>query len=319
MAIQLNIEDINKMRVLLVFPQQDGQTGPAIKWAFQQLGHTVQTVDAKLYPGRTYRTAWEFKPDFVFCSRTKELTGQIAHIKSYPPLTTKIAMWNVDVRSGIDSWQHLFPLIRLCDYHFVVDSKLIPEWKVINPNTFWVPQGLQNELYKKPSSITDEDREKYSCDVSWAGDIDSPVHRFRIPFIEAVDKMGIDFKTWGCRGNPRVYGEEHNKMVSLSKINLGMSAFPENEDGFSVRDYKIMGAGGFLLEYYRKQIHAIFPVRSICHYDTPFDLVNTIKFYLKHKQWRKTMAKYGHKWVHSHATYTHRIRKALEIMGMEEK
>ncbi len=146
------------MRVLLLFPQKDKQTGIALKYAFKQLGHTVQTVDAKLYPGKSYPTALIFKPDLVFCSRTEALTIPIANIKSDSTLNPKIALWNVDTRANISSWQHLFPLIRLCDYHFVVDSKLIPEWKAINPNTFWLPQGLQDELYKKPLSITDEDR-----------------------------------------------------------------------------------------------------------------------------------------------------------------
>ena len=304
------------MRVLLIFPMADLQTGSAIKWAFEQLGHTVQTVDAKLYPGRTYRAALEFKPDLIFCSRTKELTNNIAWIRSDPTLNPKIAMWNVDVRSGIDSWQHLFPLIRLCDYHFVIDSRLIPEWKEINPNTFWLPQGLQNELYKKPLSITDEDRERYSCDVSWAGDIDSGGHTFRKPFIEAVDRMGINFKVWGCRGNPKVYNEEHNKMVSLSKINLGISGWPENEDCVSVRDYKILGSGGFLLELYREKLFELLPVVFTDCYGHPNDLVRVIRHYLTEEpELRKKMAKRACEWVHNFATYTHRIRKAWEIMG----
>ena len=302
------------MRVLLIFPMQDLQTGPAIKYAFEQLGHKVFTVDAKVDDCPSYSDLLQVMPDLIFCSRTERLASWIVGIKKYSG--AKIALWNVDVRQNIDSWKHLFPLIKLCDYHFVVDSKLILEWKEINPNTFWLPQGLQNELYKKPMSITDEDREKYACDVSWAGDIDSPIHKFRIPFIEAVDKMGINFKTWGCRGNPKVYGEEFNKMVSLSKINLGMSAFPENGDCVSVRDFKILGAAGFLLELYRKKLFELFPIMFTDCYGNPDDLVGRIRYYLAETELRKTMAKRANSWVHNSATYVHRIRRALEIMEM---
>jgi len=304
------------MRVLLLFPLSDGQTGPAIKYAFEQLGHSVIAIDAKLYSERSHAAAWDFRPDLVFCSRTKELTEQILLIKSDPALNPKIAMWNVDTRTSIDSWKSLFPLIRLCDYHFVIDSKLIPEWQKLNKNTFWLPQGLQDEVYKKPLSITDEDREKYACDVSWAGDIDSGGHTFRRPFIEAVEDMGINFKVWGCKGKPKVYNEEHNKMVACSKINLGISGWPENEDCVSVRDYKILGAGGFLLELYRKKLFGLLPVVFTDCYGHPSDLVERIKYYLASYEIRKAMAKKSHNWVHSQATYTHRIRKALEIMGM---
>lgn len=313
-----------KMRVELCFPMTDGQTGPALQYAFEQLGHTVRTVDAKLYPGRSYPAAMIFNPDLVFCSRTEALTEQVMRIKNHPTLSPKIALWNVDTRTSISAWSHLFPLIRLCDYHFVVDSKLIPEWKAINPNTFWVPQGLQNELYKKPLSITDEDREKYACDVSWAGEIDSPVHAFRKPFIEAVERMGVNFKAWGCKGRPQVYGEEHNKMVSLSKINLGMSAFPENEDCVSVRDFKIMGAGGLLLELWRKGLYDIFPdgkTFSVVdyYYSDPVSLTRRIEVNLTNSEARRGIARQGFEWIHSHATYTHRIRTILNIMGMGER
>ncbi len=312
------------MRVLLIFPMADMQTGPAISYAFKRLGHKVQTVDAKLNPERSYATAVKFRPDLIFCSRTKELVKQIWLIRGHSIEwgwgEPRIAVWNVDSRANISDWKHLFPLVKLCDYHFVVDSKLIPEWKAVNPNTFWVPQGLQNELYKKPILITDEDREKYSCDVSWAGDIDSDGHTFRRPFIKAVSRMDIDFKLWGCRGNPRVYGEEHNKMVALSKINLGMSAFPENEDCVSVRDYKILGSGGFLLELDRLKIHDIFPIGTMDHYDYfPKSLVERITFYLKNEKLRKSIAERGYNLVRSEMTYTHRIRTILNIMGMEEK
>jgi len=300
------------MRVLLLFPMADGQTGPAIKYAFENLGHRVEAVDAKLNPRKSHFTAIHFEPDLIFCSRTKELADQVRLIKL--AIDTKICMWNVDTRYDIREWKHLFPLIKLCDYHFIVDSKTIPEWRKINNNTFWIPQGLQNEVYKKPLTITDEDREKYSCDVAWAGDIDSGGHIFRRSFIKAVESMGIDFKVWGCKGKSKVYNEEHNKMVVLSKINVAMSGWPKNGKYTSVRNYKIMGAGGFLLELYRKRLTDIFPGDTSDFYSTPGDLAEVIRYYLKHHMVRKAMAERGYCWVHANATYTHRIKETLNIM-----
>lgn len=305
------------MKILLLFPMADGQTGPAIKYAFEQLGHEVEAVDAKLEPHDSYRAAYDFKPDLVFCSRTQALTWKVQEIKAQFK-NVIVCMWNVDTRTNIDSWKHLFPLIELCDYHFVVNEYHVAEWnKRFKAKTSWLSQGLQNEVYDKPKRITDEDREKYSCDVSFAGGGRS----LRPPFLEAVSRMNVNFKKWGCSGMPKIYNEEHNKSVSLSKINLGISRLYENnvDKYISVRDYKIMGAKGFLLELYRKGIDEIFPFKVpglIGTYVSPDNLVQRIRFWLDHEEERKAMAERGYKWVHENATYTHRIRRALEIMRL---
>ena len=300
------------MNVLLLFPMADGQTGPAIQHAFEQLGHRVKAIDAKRQPGESYKAACEFKPDLVFCSRTAILAGRVVRIKER--FKNAIACtWQVDARADINYWKHLFPLIRACDYYFVVASRLIPEWRKLNPNTFWLPQGLQDDIYNKPKELTDRDRQKYECDVCWAGHRGG-VHEFREDFLDAISNMGITFKQWGCSGNPLIYNEEHNKMVTLSKINLGMSAFPENEKFISVRDYKILGAGGFLLEFYRNGIYGIFPTDILDCYKTPEELTAKIKYWLVHERERKEVAERGYRWVHENATYTHRIQVALEYM-----
>ena len=207
------------------------------------------------------------------------------------------------------------PLIKLVDYYFVVASRLIPEWRRLNPNTFWLPQGLQEEVYHKPEHLGGGDILRYSCDISFAGRDRGP----RRPFLDAVDQRTVKFNKWGCDGNPKVYNEEHNKMASLSKINLCLSGWPENEKYTSVRTYKIMGAGGFAMELQRTKLDEVFPlelpgVMGTCI--SPVDMVNRIGFWLSHDEKRRAVAERGYHWVHANATYTHRIKQALEIMGL---
>jgi len=289
----------------------DGQTGPAIKYAFEQLGHKVVAIDARLQTNKIYETYCEFGGDLVFCTKTPEVTGQIRDIKlRFKPI---VCIWNPDTRYNIDHWKSLFPLIKLCDYNFVPDTKTIPDWKRINSNTFWLSQGLQNEIYDKPKNITNVDKIKYSCDVCWAGDI-GKVHELRIPYINAIERMSVNFEFWGCRGNPKIYNEEHNKMVALSKINIGCSCWPKNGSYVSVRDYKILGAGGFLLELYRKGIEKLFPLDVFDFYKNEKELVMKIDYWLNHESERKKIAERGYKWVHENATYRHRIKMALNYM-----
>ena len=302
------------MRVLLLFPMTDGQTGPAIKHAFEQLGHNVKAVDAKRRPGISYNIALKFKPTLILCSKTAALARQVIAIKKKFPRII-ICVWNVDTRSTIDHWKHLFPLIRACDYYFVVEYNLLEEWRKLNVRTHWLPQGLQDEIYGKPREITETDRRKYSCDICFAGGVGGgPVHNDRILFLEAIRQAGFKLNVWGSEGKPRIYNENHNKAVFLSKINLGISALPKNEKYASVRNYKILGAGGFLLELYRKGIYEIFPENIFDCYKSPDDLVEKIRYWLKNEQERKECAERGYKWVHENATYTHRIREALSYI-----
>lgn len=301
------------MRVLLLFPMADGQTGPAIKHAFETLGHEVRAVDAKLRPHDSYKEAHDFAPDLIFCSRTQVLTWKVAEIKT--KFKNAIAcVWNVDTRTKINKWAHLFPLIASCDYHFVPDTETIPLWKKINANTFWLPQGLQDEVYDKPKTVTDEDRAKYACDVSFAGSVRGS-HKNRSRFLNVIKEMGVSYKFWGCYDIPQVYNEEHNKMVSLSKVNIAMSGWPGNGKYTSVRNYKILGAEGFMLELYREGIHEIFPENVVRCYTNPEDLVEKVRYWLDHDWERWLIAEAGYRWVHENATYVHRIAQALEIIN----
>ena len=304
------------MKIFLAFPLKDGQTGPAIKRAFENLGHEVFAIDARLHPNKLYENYWKFRADLVFCAKLPEITMQIKLIKqNFNPI---ICIWNMDTRTNVNYWKSLFPLIKLCDYNFIPDTGTLSAWKKINKNTFWLPQGLQDEIYHKPESITETDRARYSSDVCWAGDLGA-VHEMRVPFIEALSKMKINFKCWGCRGNPQVYNNEHNKMAALSKINLGCSCWPENGSYTSVRDYKIMGAGGFLLELYRDGIEKLFPLDIFDFYKNEKELAVKIRYWLAHEKERKEIAEKGYKWTHEEATYKHRIIAAINYIEEDLK
>jgi len=300
------------MRVLLLFPMADGQTGPGIKQSFEKLGHEVKAVDAKIEPQASFFAAKEFKPDLIFCSRTMALASQITRIKKEMKVVS--CVWNVDTRTTIDEWKHLFPLVKVCDYYFVVASRLIPEWKKLNPNTFWLPEGFL-PAYGKPKKITEEDRKRYAYDVCWIGGRTGS-NGWRGEYLDIVARMNIRFKQWGCAGQPKVYDEAHNKAVSLSKIGLAASGWPENEKYTSSRDYKILAAEGFLLERHRNRIDEVFPSNIMDCYNSPQELAEKIRYWLEpENEWERwQIAKRGYRWVHDNATFTHRIMAALEYM-----
>lgn len=306
------------MKVLLLVPMADGLTGPAIKYGFEQLGHVVKAVDPRTQPlEEAFLAACEFKPDLVFCSRLKVLAEPVMRIKQ--EMNVIICMWNVDTHdSGLAPWVDLFPLIKLCDYYFVVADGLISEWRRINKNTFWLPEGLQIETHDKPKILTEEDRSKYSCDVCWIGGR-TGLSSHRNEYLDAVEQMGVNFKQWGCSGNPQIRHGEHDKAVTLSKINLALSGAPQNGKYTSQRNYIILGASGFLLEWARKdreKLFEIFPRNILDDFTSPQDLVEKIRYWLPREKERREYAERGYKWVRENATFKHRIKMALDYMGM---
>lgn len=310
-------------RVLLAFPQADGQTGVAIRNAFDQLGWEVVVLDPKIEPELLYSRCSETLPDLVFCSRTPALTNGVAEIRTRLPFVTT-CVWNVDVRETIEEWNHLIPLFKATDYYFDVSEYWAGEFaKQVNPNSFWLPQGVQPELYHKPGEILPDDVKRFECDVSFAGCMDGgpTIHGWRDEYLKAVRGMGLNFKHFGDAGNPRVTGEDHNKLAVLSKINLGMSmGLPTASKYQSVRDYKILAAGGFLLTKYCDWIGDWFPTtgssRGMAFYTNVGDMVDMIRYWLAHDEERERVAQNGYNWVHNGHHYVDRIRRAIEIMEM---
>jgi len=196
-----------------------------------------------------------------------------------------------------------------------VDINLIDNWKDINIRTFWLPQGLQSEAYRKidPMKLTMNDINKYTCGVSFCGDRKSKYHKFRNRFLDPVEKMGVNFKHW-----TGTYNEEHNKMVHLSEINLGCSGFKDIGSCVSVRDYKILGAGGFLLTDSGGGLEDIFPCdgsdRILDYYNSPEELMRKIGYWLPRKEERTEIAERGFRWVHRNARYIERIKMMLHFI-----
>lgn len=309
------------MKIIVAFPMEDQQTGLALLDSFKELGHEVTAVDAKTSWFDLAKVGLRVNPELVLCSRSPSLTAGVREIKkSNPKVIT--CVWNTDTRTSLKEWSFLFDLFRSVDFLFVVAESDEEQMRPINKNTFWLPQGVQERWYHLPGELTAEDVAKYKCDVCFAGLIEGgeKIHGWRPMFLDAVRSIpGIRFKTWGCYGQPKVTGEEHNKMVSLSKINLGMSmCTPEARKYTSVRDYKILAAGGFLLTKYSDKLETWFNLfgndKMADTYSTPSELVVKVKYWLQHTKEREIVAKNGSVWVKNHR-YTDRVKRMLEIVG----
>jgi spore maturation protein CgeB len=93
-----------------------------------------------------------------------------------------------------------------------------------------------------------------------------------------------------------VYGLEHNKIVNETKINLNFS--PTDSTGVSVRLYKILASGGFLMTTPWNGIENTFKIdEDIVVFNDENELKEKINFYLNNEDKRNNIRLNGYKKV----------------------
>lgn len=295
------------MRILLGHPMADEQTGHYIKRGFEELGHEIVGVhDSFLEPPYKFlEMAKKLKPDLIF-------TAKINYYNFVVEELSKIALfsfWSYDVRETIDLWlQDTGPLYQYAHFFFTIGKSDVQKYYDAGlPKAYWLPEGIDPTIHKPVNSLTFKDHLAYDCDVSLAGGIREEGGRRQLH--EALQKLPLQYLH-----TTDVFNEEHNKLVKCSKINLGSSGWPMIECSMSARDYRIMGAEGFLLTNNVKGIEQWFEINKMCCiYNTPEEAIEKIKYYLEHEEERKRVAEYGCKVVHEKHKFSDRLAQVIEI------
>jgi hypothetical protein len=326
-----------KGRVLTGWPVEDKQTGAYIIKALQALHYQVVNVD----PKAVHRYAMsnglsvddlitkilddqyaKHKPDFVFLSRHSWFTSFAEKHRGEVP----IAGWNVDVRYyPEEEWGGIHPLIKACSHWFTIAGGNVMWYrKNLNPNTHWLSEGIDPEFHRAPttSEIT-KIKSTYtadmfsSCDVSFAGSPD-PRHvgpPNRMDLLRSVHKR-YKLKLWGNIPGNYLVNFDHSIMAALSPINLGHSGWPLVTLSQSARDYRVLGAGGFLLtNYVRGYEEWLVPGQHLDVYENIDDCISKIKWYLDNPTERLRISRAGAKEAHARHKFEDRIKAVLHIIG----
>lgn len=289
------------MKLFVCFPLEDQETGVAIIDAAEERGHEVTFLDANIYGWMLFDRVNEVMGDIdlLLISRTMGIYGEIMKIRrTYPSIP--VAMWNMDVREDITQWGGLLEFAQKVDFYFTVGEGAVEPWKCVNKNSFWVPQGIQDKRYFK---VTPEDKhfKKYGHDATFIGNCYPNLHTNRPEILAALDKSDLDY-AW-IKG---VYGMEHNYVVGCAKVNIACSMCPHLKNYFSVRNWKVIAAGGILLEQWRPGIHDLFE-GNLMTYTTPEDCVEKVHDVLDAYDEHKKTAEELRVWALEKHTYKNRI------------
>ena len=313
---------MKQVKVILVFPQQDHETGVFIKNAFNSIDNceVVQTLDPKvLKPEQLTENLLQgieiYKPDLIFMSRTASLADSARAVReAYPAISRpKLAMWNVDSERDLSRWKPLFPLVDQCDVFFTKSHGSVELWRGEGfQHTYSLQQGIDRKIH----NIPDKKRVTNWHDVTFLGSL-GQYHQDACRRTDFITAIGKEFDlTYG----DNVTNKAASDLYYRTKVNIGSNHFPEVALSISVRDYKIMASGGFLLTNRVEQMDTLFTDGEHCvYYDSIPDCIDKIGYWLDHPREREEIAANGYKEVHDKHGYDDRMMEVLKICGLLKK
>ena len=321
---------MSKYKIILITsfskPWNDGWY---YKSGFEKNGHTVFTFDPsaiKEPEQRIFDLVRDVSPDFVLHTKDELPAGIFQELRK----KTAVVQWYPDV--SIDGW--LPDYIRAADIFFTMSEGLVDEFRKYNSNVFWLTQAFEPSFFQI-REITSGDTGVCSSDITFVGSLGmNRLYQARREFLQSIVKKGYSLKWWGPRlprklstlplilgklgkayGGRFVWGEEHAKIAQLSKIYLAFDAMPHIRKSMSERMYIAVGCGAFYMCQHVEGIEEVLePGKEIVTFHSEDEMLDLIRYYLRHDEARKQIAQAGQKRVLTEHTYEIRIRQMTRII-----
>lgn len=244
----------------------------------------------------------------------------------------KIVQWIAD---PIDRFPYICENLKYCDYFYSANPFITLDIKKLNLcKTDYLPLACSSEVEKK-LSLSAEEIKMYSSDVSFVGHIKSAlVNRWNF-FNEIIDdKSDIRLKIWDDEAKDviKTYPQFTNfmeirpidglrkvKVYNASRINLNL-----HHEGYlslgNLRFFEIPSCGGFQLSNKKEQARLFESYIELIKYTVFFESVKEFKelvyYYLKNENERMEMSAEAQKIVHDKHTFTLRVKKILNDVGL---
>jgi len=287
-----------------------------IKYAFEKLGHQVIPIDEKYFHREKNRILEEIyyeNADLFFFHkggwRWKQTPQQLVNFLTY--VTCKKAFWFFDKiadktaeqlptgeRILREIWIDL--VLDFVDYGFVTDGTFVRRHKY--PNLYVLRQGIGDETI----SYKGQFRPEFAKDITYLG----RVYGVRGEWVKALKKeFGDKFEVFN-----NVFGENLKDCLASCKITLA-PYYPADDYYWSSRIYQMIGNGGFLIHPKLEGLkeEGWIEGKHYVGYKTFPELVEKIKYYLKHDEEREKIRKAGYEFCVKNFKYTDRVKKLLEI------
>lgn len=259
------------------------------------------------------------KPEIVLSCHDFITSKQAGQLKAAYPL--KLVLWYPD---HIGLFARAMFLNAPYDVMFFKDPYIVQllQSEFGKQKVYYLPECC-NPKYHKPVELSSEEKMRYECEVTTAGNL----HSSRAAVFEHLKEF--DCKIWGNPApnwlhisaiqhmiqNRFVANEEKAKAFRGAKIVLN-TLQPGEIWGVNVRTFEIAAAGGFQIMPYRKELQNLFAIGDeVVVYRSIKELQELIRFYLANPLQRHAVAERACKRAHQEHTYTHRLQKLINIVN----
>jgi spore maturation protein CgeB len=234
-----------------------------------------------------------------------------------------LVMWFPDSVSGFNK---AFFLISDYDFLFFKDPYIVKTLteNYNKKNVYYLPECC-NPKFHKSISLTEDDLNKYGCDITTYGN----PHNVRTSFFSQLLNYQYDIKIWGHQPSiwlkdkklkslytgECVFNESKAKSVLAAKINLN-TLHPSEIIGLNARTFEIAGIGGFQMIHWRPGLADLFEdAKEIVSFNNFDELIEKINYYLKSPAERANIAEAGQKRAYTYHTYILRLQLLFDTIN----
>lgn len=261
------------------------------------------------------RAAAGFSPDMVFVYRGTHITAAtLKKLKQQHPGATLVGYNNDDPFAAghhYSLWKHFLKAVPEYDLMLAYRHHNLDDFLGIGAKRVELLRSWYFPERNHPVTLTDEEKEKYECDVVFVGHYEAD---FRKSYLEELVRQGYRLKLFGpgydwdpvLMKSPElshlvpvrlVWGEEYNKALCGAKMALCFLS-KHNRDTYTRRCFEIPATGTLMLSERTADLASLFDEGSEADYfSSREEMMEKVRLYLGDEARRQKVADSGYKRV----------------------
>jgi spore maturation protein CgeB len=231
------------------------------------------------------------------------LKGVLPYEPVFPEQNGKdpVVYWPTDTHVSGPSYDYRLSLARKSDIVFSAQKSALPQFERDGVKAIFLPCGVEPQAYPRYELASQH------YDVCFVGYINCKER------VLALDRLFREFPNFFF--GQRTF-ENAARIYADSRVSFNIAL----NDDVNMRNFEVLGAGGFLLTKRVAALEELLEDGVHCvMWDTLDDAMAKAKYYIEHEDERKKIAEAGYKHVIANHTIDHRVDVILnEIKKFKE-
>ena len=264
-----------------------------------------------------------FAPDLILIGKGRWFTREALDAARKVSGATLVNWATDDPFNRADNSRDLVKSIPLYDLYVCTKKEILNDVRQAGcANVAYLRFGYKPEVHFPEAPATDEERERFACDVMFVGGCDA----HRAAYFEALIRAMPDVKLhlygqyWERARALRAYARgfavarEYRLAVGGTKIAVNLVR-RANRDDHVMRTFEIPACGGFMLTERSATHEELFDEdREAAFFGSPDEFVDKVRTYLPRDNDRSRIAAAGHRKItQGRHTYADRLAEIIEL------